>query len=263
MENLIKKCSKCELEHDINNFYKYFKTSKNDYHIDPVCKTCKKLKNKQNYLNNIDKYKQKTNEYYLNNKEIILEKRKKKYENNIDKYKQINKENYDLEYHKKYYKKNKEYLKEKRKQNDIKNADKIKENNAKYYLANKEKINIRNKEYHKNKKKIDPLFKLRCSIASLISISIKKQGFKKDTKTANILGCSFEEFRDYLEKQFDENMNWDNQGSYWHLDHIKPISLATNEQEIIKLNHYTNFQPLFWKDNLSKSNKITYDNTKI
>lgn len=50
-------------------------------------------------------------------------------------------------------------------------------------------------------------------------------------------------------------MTWQNQGSYWYMDHIKPVSLATNEKELIELNHYTNFQPLFWKDNLSKSNK--------
>lgn len=49
-------------------------------------------------------------------------------------------------------------------------------------------------------------------------------------------------------------MNWSNQG-IWHLDHIKPISLATTEEEVIALNHYTNFQPLWAEDNLRKGNK--------
>ena len=54
--------------------------------------------------------------------------------------------------------------------------------------------------------------------------------------------------------KFDENMNWDNQGTYWHMDHIKPISLAKTENEAYELNHHTNFQPLYWRDNLKKSN---------
>ena len=53
-------------------------------------------------------------------------------------------------------------------------------------------------------------------------------------------------------------MNWDNQGSYWHMDHKKPISLAMNEEEVYELNHYTNFQPLYWEDNLSKGNKYNF-----
>ena len=49
-------------------------------------------------------------------------------------------------------------------------------------------------------------------------------------------------------------MNWDNRDK-WHLDHIKPISYAKDEKEIIELNHYSNYQPLFAKDNLAKGNK--------
>lgn len=49
-------------------------------------------------------------------------------------------------------------------------------------------------------------------------------------------------------------MSWDNYGR-WHLDHIKPISLAKDEDEVYNLNHYTNFQPLWMLDNLKKSNK--------
>ena len=57
-------------------------------------------------------------------------------------------------------------------------------------------------------------------------------------------------------------MNWENNGVYdknkmtWQLDHIKPISLAKSEEEVILLNHYTNFQPLESLKNILKSNKI-------
>ena len=50
-------------------------------------------------------------------------------------------------------------------------------------------------------------------------------------------------------------MNWDNRNE-WELDHIIPISIARNEEQIIKLNHYSNLRPLWRKDNQEKSNKI-------
>lgn len=50
-------------------------------------------------------------------------------------------------------------------------------------------------------------------------------------------------------------MSLDNYGD-WHLDHILPISLAENEEDVIKLNHYTNFQPLWAIDNFKKGNKV-------
>ena len=78
--------------------------------------------------------------------------------------------------------------------------------------------------------------------------------FKKSAKTEIILGCTVLEFRNYIESKFIDGMNWKNQGK-WHLDHIKPLALGTNEEEVIELNHYTNFQPLWAIDNLRKGSK--------
>ena len=128
-----------------------------------------------------------------------------------------------------------------------------------YYKNNKEKIlqyerDCRN-EYNKKRKLVDPLFKLRCNIRSLICNSFKNKGFKKESKTHKYLGCSYEEFKLHLESQFTSGMTWDKLGE-WHLDHIYPVSLAKDEEEIIRLNHYTNFQPLWAIDNIKKGNKI-------
>ena len=59
----------------------------------------------------------------------------------------------------------------------------------------------------------------------------------------------------HLESKFTEEMSFDNYGK-WHIDHIIPISSAKTEEDIIRLNHYTNFQPLWAVDNLRKSNKV-------
>ena len=156
---------------------------------------------------------------------------------------------------KQYYKNNINKFKEYQKLFNINNLTYAKE----YYTLNKDTINLNRRQWSKNKRKNDSLFKLSHNIRSLIYCSFKNQFTKKSKKTIEILGCSFEEFKVHLEKQFDDKMNWDNQGSYWDMDHIKPVSLATNEQELLELNHYTNFQPLYWKDNIKKSNKINYD----
>ncbi len=135
------------------------------------------------------------------------------------------------------------------------NKEKIIIDNANYYKKNKIILQEKNKKYILDRRNTDPLFRLSGNIRSLIFRSFKNNFIRKNTKTATILGCSFEEFKIYLEKQFTSEMNWDNQGSYWHMDHIKPVSLATNENELILLNHYTNFQPLEKTENIKKGNK--------
>lgn len=193
----------------------------------------KKEYDKKYSLENKEKVKEKSKEYYQNNKEEVKEK--------VRKYNQANKNKISekrKKYHKKYY---------------LENNHKIKQ----YRLNNKEQRN----KHDKYRKEIDPLYKLRCNIGSLILLNIKKQGYTKKSRTYQILGCTFEDFKKHIERQFKVGMNWDNQGK-WHLDHIIPASLAKDENELIKLNHYTNFQPLWALENMIKGNKII-PNTQI
>lgn len=150
-------------------------------------------------------------------------------------------------YSKEYRLKNKEKIKKDQKQYRLKNKEKIKE----YLLRNKEK----KRDKHRLKLKSNPMYKLTCIIRSLICSSFRNNGYTKRSKSYEILGCTFDEFKIHLENQFTEGMSWENQGK-WHLDHIYPVSLAKSEEEIIKLNHYTNFQPLWAIDNLKKGNKL-------
>jgi hypothetical protein len=85
-------------------------------------------------------------------------------------------------------------------------------------------------------------------------ISGKNRGYKKNERTEKILGCTIIEFKKHLESKFSDGMCWDNQGD-WHLDHIRPVSWANDEYELLELNHFTNFQPLWSHDNLSKGNR--------
>jgi len=149
-----------------------------------------------------------------------------------------------------YYQDNKDIIKERNKLNYSNNTEYIKERNKKYAVRNK---SVRN-NYLSNRKKVDSLFHLTVKIRNLIYISFYNGGFSKKSKTNNILGCSFEEFKKYIESQFQEGMSWENQGE-WHLDHKIPVSWAESEEKVYELNHYTNFQPLWAKDNLSKGNK--------
>jgi len=131
----------------------------------------------------------------------------------------------------------------------------VKEKRKEYNKINKDKINVQRNKYKRDKKLNNPLFKLSCNISTLIYVSVKNQGYTKKSKTYEILGCSFEHFKAHLENQFIDGMTWENQG-LWHMDHIYPVSRATDEEHLIKLNHYTNFQPLWAEDNIKKSNKI-------
>ena len=126
---------------------------------------------------------------------------------------------------------------------------------ADYNIENKVHINELHRIRCNYRLQTEPLFKLRSNIRTLIKNSMANQFTIKSKKTIDILGCTFEEFKIHIEKQFDDKMNWDNHGSYWHYDHIKPISLAQNEQEVYDLNHYTNFQPLERIKNIKKGNK--------
>jgi len=191
--------------------------------------------------------------YSFENSEKLSEYKKKYYQENFDKL---------SEYKKKYYEENFDKLKEKREKYCELNKEHLKEKSKKYREKNKEKINERSNEYIKNRKKVDLVFKLSKQIRSMISTSISRSGYKKESKTFEILGCSFDDFKVYIELKFEPWMNWYNYGTYtgkyndtWQLDHIIPISSAETIEDIYRLNHFSNLQPLCSRINLEKSNK--------
>jgi len=79
-----------------------------------------------------------------------------------------------------------------------------------------------------------------------------------NTSFYKLLGCSLEFFKDWMEFRFDENMTWENHGTYWEIDHVLPVSRFdfTNVLDMNVCWRWTNLQPLKKEENLSKSNKI-------
>ncbi len=122
------------------------------------------------------------------------------------------------------------------------------------------------KEYFRNRRKNDLLFKIQTNVSASLRNCLNEKFFSKKSRTYEILGCSFDEFKIYIESKFEPWMNWCNHGKYtgnynetWQFDHITPISSAETEEELIKLHHYTNYQPLCSKVNqIDKKDRIDY-----
>lgn len=230
-------CSKCKIEYTVDNFH--LRTPNGSYRSH--CNFCLREYRNNRYKINNEKEKLNNKIYHQANREVILEKKKIFYEKNK------HKEYYN---HKKYREENPEKIKLIRK--------KYEEKNKKNILIKKKEWREKNPTYFSDRKKIDPIFKLSCNMRTRIGIFIKKSSkINKNNKTFNYIGCSREQLKEYIEKQFKDGMSWDNYGLYgWHIDHIIPLSSAKTEDDVYKLCHYTNLQPLWAKDNISKGDRI-------
>lgn len=170
------------------------------------------------------------------------------------------------EYNVRYRNENKEKVYAKCREWNNKNQDKVQESHKKWVETHEEEHKlIKKKAFNKHiaieenkvkRKKIDRLyknklrnesleFKIKDSVQSIINYHIKK----KTTTTIKYLGCSIQEYIIYLESQFLPEMNWENYGIYWEIDHIIPLSKGGSF-------YYTNTQPLTVTENRKKSNKL-------
>ena len=156
--------------------------------------------------------------------------------------------------HKKDMIKDKDKIYERQKEYRANNSEKLKERKSKYYHNNKEKARASQRRRYSKNYNSDPAFKVRINLRSRMNLAIKN-GYKSDT-TEVLIGCSIEYYVQYLESKFKEGMSWDDR-SAWHIDHIRPCAsfdLSDTEQQKICF-HYTNTQPLWKEENLSKRDK--------
>ena len=111
---------------------------------------------------------------------------------------------------------------------------------------------------YKIRSKKDSLLRIKESIrAGLYSLRKGKTKGKRGSAIKN-LGCSVIELRAHIESLWKEGMTWENHGKFgWHIDHkisLSSVDLASSEQ-VKRVCHYTNLQPLWWRENLSKGNR--------
>lgn len=157
-----------------------------------------------------------------------------------------------------YRDKNRERLNNNRKEWGLANPDKVSINAKKYRQKHRNKIN----KQRRKKRKENINFRLRTIVSNRIRMALIRGS--KNSTSYDLVGCSWEHLKLYLEERFSEGMSWDNYGK-WHIDHIKPccsFDLTDLEQQKICF-HYTNLQPLWAMDNLKKSGRYNYESNEI
>jgi hypothetical protein len=215
-----KVCSKCKVEKQVCEFGNS-KLSK-----DGLLYSCKECNNKRSV------------DYRKNNSEKVLELTRNWTKKNPE---------WVYNRHKKWREENPEKVKEMRGNWLNKNPEKRKEYRENY--------KSRKQEQRKERRDKDPIFNLTNRLRCRLWKYLKILNITKTNKTFDIVGCSPQFLKEHLETQFTDGMSWDNR-SEWHIDHIIPLSSAKTEDELYKLCHYENLQPLWAEDNLKKSNKI-------
>ena len=144
----------------------------------------------------------------------------------------------------------------------LKNKEQKKEYLREYYLKNKEQIIKQQGKYKRNKYHAHFNYRLETCLRGRVGVALRRKKINitsKATSTMKLVGCTIEELWRHLEKNFKPGMTKENYGyRTWHIDHIMPCSsfdLSDPEQQK-KCFHYTNLQPLWAFDNISKGAKI-------
>jgi hypothetical protein len=251
---ITKICTKCKIERNIDKFSKN-KLKKSGF--SDQCKLCQKDHYDKNRIEILHKKK----EYSLNNNVLLAEKSKKYRQENKHsiseraREKRINNPKKIYEKQKKYRENNKQKVLKRNQEYRKNNLEKVNNYYNEYRLINAIKIKKQKQEYVKKRMEKDVVFSIRIKVKTLIGTALRKKGYIKTSRTHEILGCDYETFKNHIESQFKDGMTWENK-SEWHYDHKIPIASAKTEQDVIRLNHYLNLQPLWAKENMSKGAKL-------
>ena len=231
-----KQCNTCMNWKDLSKYAKATTWDK----LDRACKECKKI-------------------YRERNKATLLVQKKTYRDTHKEERKawlEANKESqnaYNKDYQAKYRIENKEKLTEMQKEYYIANKEKVNQRCREWSQANRDKIN----EYQKQRRRTDPNFRLAHNMRTRIVKVLN--GSNKSADTETLIGCPADFLRDHLELQFKNGMTWDNYGE-WHVDHNIPcaiFNLEDPDEQLICFN-YSNLQPMWATDNLSKNDDVSH-----
>lgn len=240
----MKECIRCTVEKSRDQFgdNKKNKDGKSRY-----CKECERLRGIEYRNKNREKVKESAKKWRTNNPE--------NYKKTIKKYLEKNPNMVSTERLKIYRQDITFREKEKKRRRDHykNNIETEREKSKKYYHENKELLRKQNNEWKNNKRKTDGFYRMKLNLRHRLRDYLL--GESKSKRTHDIVGLDKFAFKSYVESKFAEGMTWENYGK-WHLDHIKPLYLAKDNEEALLLNHYTNLQPLWAEENLKKNRKL-------
>lgn len=240
----MKICKKCGVNKPLDDY------GNNKNHKDGkllYCKECERLRGTEYRKKNREKVNQASKNWRNNNPE--------NYKKTVLKYLEKNPNMTSTE-RIKVYRQDENFRKKnslKRKEYYQKNIEQEREKSKKYYHDNKQIIRKKNNEWKNNKRKNDGFYRMKINLRHRLRDYLF--GESKSKRTKEIVGLDKMEFKSYVENKFLDGMTWENYGK-WHLDHIKPLCQAKDNDEALLLNHYTNLQPLWAEDNLRKNRKL-------
>lgn len=238
LASIKKTCTECDRELNLKN---YIEISDSEFHTkcnrccsgkEFLCITCKVVKTADNFWmrNDTNKPRGECKKCTINRKQKWRKDNEEHYKNRVKKYKS---------------------------RPEVKQRSKEYHHN--YYMKPENKQRKRNRE--KLRYNTDINYKMKKLMRSRICDLMAKGGYSKADTSMKLLGCEFPFFKTWIEYQFDAYMTWDNHGTYWHLDHIKPcalfnLALAIEQKKCF---HWTNLQPLSGPENMEKKDK--YDDS--
>jgi hypothetical protein len=221
----LKWCSCCKQAVDLKNFY-ILKNGKTTF-------TCKKCVSQKGSI-----WKKENKEKVNETKRICRERNKEKYTLTDRAWRERTRER-RREVYNAYREENKERINEKKREVYARNSQHYKEYKRAYRKSQKE----------------NPLYQLTKRIRDRTYQVFRNRKIPKTKSTKEMLGCSWEELKEHIERQFVDGMSWERMKEI-HIDHIIPLASAKTEEELIKLAHYKNLQPLWARDNISKGAKF-------
>ena len=195
---------------------------------------------------NRDKKKEQDKKYREANKEKVREMHKNWRDKNRDHLNEQQRER---------YKENPQAFKERKDRYVESHIDQVKEARARYKKENRQRCT----DYERVKRQTDPIYRFRTSVRCLIWGYARKKGYKGNKKVWEMVGCNFDEFLAYIQSKFEDGMTLENYGhgkGKWNIDHIIPICTAKTDEDIERLNHYSNLRPLWSTDNYKRPKRM-------
>ena len=219
-------CCTCGVEKELSCFHK---DSSRTSGISNRCKQCKKESDSKYKVAHGDEKRAKGRKYYHEHAESIKEKVKV------------------------WYIANPEKAKEQRKTWHDNNKERVDENRQRWIDENAEKYEEYQRTYQRDRYRENMDYRIKTILNARI-----RSCLRKSKKTLEFVGCDMITFKRWIESQFDEHMTWDNMGTYWHIDHVKPCASFNfeNEEDIKQCFLWSNLRPLEKRENMSKGDKV-------